>query len=1063
MYNNNVQVNNYEIHGFGGNTVPSTLPQDNMAYDVGDREKKPSVTPYHGAIEYGPRVVAANPLTGMRIVDRDDLFPKSYSDGDLRRIYAGLTEDGRSNDLLNEEAPFEEVDAYYNPGVDVVPAKDVFEAIVIEKFSGAARRMNAVVRTFNRYLKDSQIKALPAIVGEPKKSGSFAYVTVQLPFSDGQTVSAIFHSPEGDKRRIAANDTLIAFRWLLNRRDITQILAPEGGEEISLESIGKRITQLVEKNSARFERTQKEAAAERKELEDTNAAVKEAEGREGELMDSIAAASKDAETVDARLANTLTLLEKQKTINAELRAKLDGLKKAHENRVPGDNMQGKNGSNDTQTGTEGGNTAVRYRGYSATEAKNALEEINSFGGNKKGNIERYVQLAKNVLLLEERETDSTGEVTYNCPYNDHFLKLNKRNDYSVNSFIEDVEYLLERIAASGKEKERVPSIQEWLDKIEAAPFPKNIGFAQEAAVDWLGWKIKSAEQGLPYQKTMTNDKGNIIEFTGRKYVDHVGAIKELLIAMSNNEEHSLFNEYLSNFPNIQQASIRSNLYKAARVGDKIVTGRKWVEDRISHGYMPKEEVEGYTLQKENESATFITKTKYQYAKWLYDKKQHQAEVLSGNKSSGQLSGTSWKINDKTLTVGKRVGFVTEEVIKELAGKYGKNSADKDCALAYAARCAKRDSVAYAVYAGNSYMNFAWRIEEPKKLSTMNMNSGKFEGWFVDKDGSIYEAEWKDPSLEKFEEEQNALSKKIQDIVDASGGVVSEDEVDEQMGTLNYWIDNYDFDELRKEKPSYEKIKEFASTDKRAIATVPAKYLKFFAGKTEDPRIYCSEAYFVNHAVNNHPEMKMEDFKKLQDVLLNADDVKIDREPDEHHPNGKDCLVFIKKFDKNFLEVISLDKTDDNGGQIVLHKTVFGTSKKNPYAKLPSIRDMSVDGTSPNGEAPTIGADGTKPSPGGSRISARDDSTVSTDGKDVNDNSDKIDPRFENLPGYMHSVKALADGITSGLTDDLSKVGDALDQAAEEAEKDGRFAEFEEMFNKAADTLTELLKKKQGAM
>ncbi len=61
--------------------------------------------------------------------------------------------------------------------------------------------MAAVVRTFNKYLAESEIKALAPIVGKPKKSGTFAYVAVQLPFSDGQTVNVIFHSPEGDKSR----------------------------------------------------------------------------------------------------------------------------------------------------------------------------------------------------------------------------------------------------------------------------------------------------------------------------------------------------------------------------------------------------------------------------------------------------------------------------------------------------------------------------------------------------------------------------------------------------------------------------------------------------------------------------------------------------------------------------------------------------------------------------------------------------------------------------------------------------------------------------------------------
>ena len=42
--------------------------------------------------------------------------------------------------------------------------------------------------------------------------------------------------------------------------------------------------------------------------------------KEAELMDTVVAAAKDGETIDARLAETLALLEKQKGINADLEA-----------------------------------------------------------------------------------------------------------------------------------------------------------------------------------------------------------------------------------------------------------------------------------------------------------------------------------------------------------------------------------------------------------------------------------------------------------------------------------------------------------------------------------------------------------------------------------------------------------------------------------------------------------------------------------------------------------------------------------------------------------------------
>ena len=286
------------------------------------------------------RVEAISPVYGMRITDKLDPCPVAYSGHEVVDTLNSLTETRHDYDMLMETASFEEVDAYYNPGEEEVPDEYILEAIVIEKFSKTDRRMAAVVRILNKHLGDSEINALDPIVGKPKKTGTYAYVTVQLPFSDGQIVSVIFHSPEGDKKRIGPADEIIAFRWLLNKRDITHVVAPEDGSEVSLETIAKRLTQLVVKNSARFERTQKEAQAERQELDTLREDLKAAEERQQELMGEMVDTSKAVETAEAELSNILALVEKQKAINAELQAKLDGLRKSG---------QGAGGSDATET------------------------------------------------------------------------------------------------------------------------------------------------------------------------------------------------------------------------------------------------------------------------------------------------------------------------------------------------------------------------------------------------------------------------------------------------------------------------------------------------------------------------------------------------------------------------------------------------------------------------------------------------------------------------------------------------------------------------------------------
>lgn len=305
------------------------------------------------------RVEAPNPYSGMVLWNKPDFFPKGFTEQELDNTYYGLVRDPDDYALMMESAPFEEVDAYYNPGTEEVDAAFITEAVVVKKFSrleGVVRR--GIVKAMNKYMTATDpdtgtpITAMDPIVGKPRKSGLFAYVTVQIPFSDGQVVSIVFHAPEGDQKKISPDDTVVAFRWLLNKRDITNAVAPEDGKEISLETVSKRVGQLVEKNTKRFAATQKEAQAEKKELADAQESIKGLQGQTDSLMVQIADSSKELETISAQIGTTAAALEKQKTINAELRAKLEALRKAQAGNTTGTGSAGTTGTgSDTDTST----------------------------------------------------------------------------------------------------------------------------------------------------------------------------------------------------------------------------------------------------------------------------------------------------------------------------------------------------------------------------------------------------------------------------------------------------------------------------------------------------------------------------------------------------------------------------------------------------------------------------------------------------------------------------------------------------------------------------------------
>ncbi len=277
-----------------------------------------------------------NPLTeGKRVTLGYDYFAKGFTSPQLSEAYYRLSADKEQARLLFETASLDQMDDAYNPGDAcggdendrmMTTEEMVLEAIRIQHFARTEPKMAALVRVFNGFLKDKGIEAQAPSIGTPKKAGLFATVTVQIPFSDGQVVSIIFHSPDNNKMKITAEDEIIAFRWLLNKRDITHVVSPESDAEVSLQEIGKRTAQLVEKNSARFQVMQKDLIEQKKKLEELKAQTEAAVKQHDDLMGKLKDGQNASEAADAKIANLKDRIDKQKAFNDELQGKIDSLK-----------------------------------------------------------------------------------------------------------------------------------------------------------------------------------------------------------------------------------------------------------------------------------------------------------------------------------------------------------------------------------------------------------------------------------------------------------------------------------------------------------------------------------------------------------------------------------------------------------------------------------------------------------------------------------------------------------------------------------------------------------------
>ncbi|EPR6567219.1 hypothetical protein ACU74G_004897, partial [Escherichia coli] len=104
----------------------------------------------------------------------------------------------------------------------------------------------------------------------------------------GQTISILFHSPTAENR-ITNSDTLVAFQFLLNKKDVTHTVAPMSGRDMTLAQVTMKLANLAEKNSAKFQRAQKKKKALVDEITQLQADSDQKEDAMSDLVDQVAA------------------------------------------------------------------------------------------------------------------------------------------------------------------------------------------------------------------------------------------------------------------------------------------------------------------------------------------------------------------------------------------------------------------------------------------------------------------------------------------------------------------------------------------------------------------------------------------------------------------------------------------------------------------------------------------------------------------------------------------------------------------------------------------------------
>ena len=134
-------------------------------------------------------------------------------------------------------------------------------------------------------------------ITDPFKQAGTTNIVAIYELSDGQTISIYLHNPDTTPNKLAPTDAMVAWKWLLNRRDVSVVVAPENGQELSPLTIGRRVMALAEKNSEAFVKANARRAEKLQALDALVGEVADLTTRKRQLENELA--SLDVEIVDA--------------------------------------------------------------------------------------------------------------------------------------------------------------------------------------------------------------------------------------------------------------------------------------------------------------------------------------------------------------------------------------------------------------------------------------------------------------------------------------------------------------------------------------------------------------------------------------------------------------------------------------------------------------------------------------------------------------------------------------------------------------------------------------------
>ncbi len=168
---------------------------------------------------------------------------------------------------------------------------------LVSPFSKLERKMGLMRGVMER--AGGAVKPVSMQVSDPFKQNGVANVAVVFELSDGQTISIYFHNPDVTPKKMAPTDEVISWKWMLNKKDITIVVAPERGKDLSVREVARRIMKLAEKNSAGFARANAKKAERMKNIKSLEDEIVELEKELADAQSELEVVKRESENKKA--------------------------------------------------------------------------------------------------------------------------------------------------------------------------------------------------------------------------------------------------------------------------------------------------------------------------------------------------------------------------------------------------------------------------------------------------------------------------------------------------------------------------------------------------------------------------------------------------------------------------------------------------------------------------------------------------------------------------------------------------------------------------------------------